>query len=156
MPSISLSFSDLQDCPTRWGSTYKMVQRLNENMAYVKTILQDDRKCSHLVPSWQDVDCFAAIQTALSPVADLTDIMCGDKYVTISSMKSLLNILKSDLEEDPKEPELVNDIRQTILDTVEEKADSSTEIYNLTSFLDPRYKVSMIMYDKLISSWQCV
>ena len=44
----------LQDCPTRWGSTAKMVSRILEQEESIRIVLSADRKTSHLVPTWQD------------------------------------------------------------------------------------------------------
>ena len=122
-----------------------MVDRLVENMDLVKPILTEDRGCEHLVPKWQDIDVLEAVQKGLEPVAELTDTMCGEKYVTVSSLKALYEDLETTtlaLDESPDVPDLVNDMRGVIMDKLKEKADGSDGILNLTSFLDPRYKVS--------------
>ena len=43
------------DYPTRWGSQQKMVERILEQETA-------DRKTSHLIPSWQDVDVLESLK----------------------------------------------------------------------------------------------
>lgn len=67
------------DCKTRWGTTHKMLERLLEQEAALKLVLSGDRKTTNLVPTWQDIDVWGAINDALSPLAAFTDIMSGMK-----------------------------------------------------------------------------
>ena len=41
------------DCPTRWGSQHKMISRILEQDVAMHMILSDDRKTTHLIPTWQ-------------------------------------------------------------------------------------------------------
>lgn len=68
----------ISDCKTRWGSTQKMIQRLVEQEKAIRVVLASDRKVSHLIPTWQDLDVWNSINDALSPLADFTDIMSGN------------------------------------------------------------------------------
>ena len=67
-------FFFLQDCQTRWGSTYQMVERLidHNNGQYIRDILGADAKTKHLVPSWADLDVLDCLKKALGPLAELT------------------------------------------------------------------------------------
>ena len=64
-----------------------------------------DRKTAHLVPTWQDLEVLESINKALAPLADFTDILSGEKYVTFSALVPLLkhDILCED-EEDSYNP----------------------------------------------------
>ena len=122
-----------------------MLDRLVENIDLVKPILTEDRGCEHLIPKWQDIDVLKAIHQGLEPLSDLTDSLCGEKYVTVSSLKALYEELETTTfaqDASPDVPELVNDMREVVMDKLKEKAEGSDGIINLTSFLDPRYKVS--------------
>ena len=46
----------ISDCKTRWGSTQKMIACLIEQDQPICVVLSADRKVSHLVHTWQDVD----------------------------------------------------------------------------------------------------
>ena len=77
LPTHSL----ISDCRTRWGSTQRMIDRLLEQEKAIRVVLSTDRKACHLVPTWQDVDVWSAINDALSPLLDFTDIMSGKSWI---------------------------------------------------------------------------
>ena len=39
----------------------------------VRVVLSSDRKTTHLLPTWQDIEVLEPISKALSPIAELTD-----------------------------------------------------------------------------------
>ena len=69
----------INDCPTKWGSMEAMVSRLLEQEPAVRAVLEADRKTSHLIPTWQDID----VLQSLSPISDLTDFLSGENHVTV-------------------------------------------------------------------------
>ena len=73
----------ISDCRTRWGSTQKMIERLIEQEQAVRVVLSSDRKASHLVPTWQDTEVWKAINDALVPLVDFTDIMSGKEIICL-------------------------------------------------------------------------
>ena len=73
--------------PTRWGS---LISRIFEQDAAIRMILSDDRKTTHLIQTWQDTMVLESLNAALSPVAEFTDFMSGEKYVSISAIKPLM------------------------------------------------------------------
>ena len=78
-----------------------MIRRIKEQL---EPVLGNDRKVSHLVPTWQDCDVIDSVIAVLVPLEGLTDLLSGEKRVTCFAIKPLLkhryeNIL-SDKEED--------------------------------------------------------
>ena len=65
------------DCPTRWGSQHKMISRILEQDAAIRMVLSEDRKTTHLIPTWQDSMVLESMNAALSPVAKFTDSATG-------------------------------------------------------------------------------
>ncbi len=132
----------------RWGSTYAMLERIEDNVDAIRDIMKADSKTKHLVPTLQDRDCWQAISQALRPVAALTDMLSGQKYVTTSSLKFLYwKLEKTILARDDDDPDLTNDMRAAIMEELLEKAHKTAEselVINISSFLDPRYKVNEI------------
>ena len=51
----------------------------------IRVTLSADRKISHLVPTWQDINVLQVIHTALSPLSSLTDILSAESYVSVCS-----------------------------------------------------------------------
>ena len=92
LPSHTL----ITDYPTRWGSVHKMVACILEQITAIRRVLSGDHKCCHLLPTWQDTEVLEVIDNMLSPLADLTDLLSGEKYVSISSIKAVINHIHSD------------------------------------------------------------
>ena len=42
---------------------------------------------------WQDIEVFQSINKALTPVANMTNILGGENYVTVSAIKPLLTVM---------------------------------------------------------------
>ena len=68
-----------------------MVARVLEQEPAIRQVLSSDRKTAHLIPTWQDMNVLESLNKALSPLADLTDIISGEDYVTISTLKPLMH-----------------------------------------------------------------
>ena len=73
------------DVVTRWGSKVEMMQRVMEQQQDIHMVLSQDRKVSHLVPTWQDFDVLESVLEAMKGFADLTDLLSGEKRVTCSA-----------------------------------------------------------------------
>ena len=89
----------------------------------------------------------------MDPLAELTDIMSGSKYVTASCVNATLQRLENQIlavadAEDEQQPEglLSNQLRQNILNDLlpRYKSEDTIELLNLTSFLDPRFKATCL------------
>ena len=81
------------DVCTRWGSTADMIERIVEQQDAIRVILSQDRKVSHLVPSWQDFDVLKSVLEAVKGFKDLTDLLSGEKRVTCSAIKPLIKVI---------------------------------------------------------------
>ena len=58
-------------------------------------VLSVDRMTSHLIPLWQDIEVLEAINKALTPVADFTDLS-GEQYASISAVKPVLSHMSTE------------------------------------------------------------
>ena len=129
----------------------KMVSRILEQKEAIRLVLSADRSTSSIVPTWQDLDVLQAIDSAISPLSALTDILSGDKYVTISAVLPMLHILKTDLlkEEDTDTP-LTKDIKHRIVEDITKRytesklAENVIVLLQVASFLDPRFKTKYL------------
>ena len=77
-----------------------MVERVLELLPAIRCVLVQDRKHSHLNPTWQDVSVLESINAAMKPLADFTDVLSGKKKkknVTVSSVKPVLELIKDNL-----------------------------------------------------------
>ena len=132
----------MQDCPTRWGSKQKMVDRVLEQIPAIKRVL-DDRRHQHLIPSWQDIAVLESVNAALKPAADFTDLLSGENYVTVSSIKPVLKLLTEDvLKPSDEDTTLTSDIKRKMCSVLEEKYRPAALQATLAKscLLDPRYR----------------
>ncbi|KAM9456199.1 E3 SUMO-protein ligase ZBED1 [Clarias gariepinus] len=134
------------DVVTRWGTKQKMVERVLEQLPAIRRVLVEDKKHSHLNPTWQDVAVLESINAAMKPLADFTDIISGEKYVTVSSVKPVLELNKDDLlSPGPDDTALTASIKQNMCRVLTEKYSSPAinVLLRKATILDPRYRSSM-------------
>lgn len=121
-----------------------MVKRILEQESAVRAVLSADRKVSHLVPSWQDMEVLQSINSALSPLSSLTDILSGETYVTVSAVLPMLQLIESSiLKEKDDDTQLTKDLKIRVITDLRNRYPASNEIHKilqLATFFDPRFK----------------
>jgi hypothetical protein len=90
----------IQDVKTRWNSTYEMLDTISMN----KTALNELRKISLLnknikdfVPNDDQYELIDEFCDLLEPIKNITDILSGSNYVTISLLYPLIRDLVDDV-----------------------------------------------------------
>lgn len=124
-----------------------MVQRFLEQKEPIRLVLGADRKTSHLVPTWQDIDVIQSINAALEPLKNLTDLLSGETYVTVSAVMPIVHLIENDiLKEEDTDSTLTGDIKRKIRVDLRHRystaclSEECINILNTASFLDPRFK----------------
>jgi hypothetical protein len=74
----------LQECETRWNSTFQMLARFLELGTHVSGILLNYRKPKMLIHD--EMEILKDIVEILRPFESITKEICGDKYVTCSKI----------------------------------------------------------------------
>ena len=120
-----------------------MVARLLEQEDAVRVVLSSDRKTSHLIPTWQDIEVLESISKALSPNSELTDFLSGEDHVTASAVIPVLHNLKAKIliaKED--DTALTRDIKKIVIDDLHARYTDHRviELLSTATFLDPRFK----------------
>lgn len=70
----------------------------------------------------QAVSVLESINAAVKPVADFTDVFTGEKYITMSSVKPVLGLLKGELlSPDPSDTALTANIKENMRRVLTEK-----------------------------------
>uniref|UniRef100_A0A9J7ZG55 Uncharacterized protein n=1 Tax=Cyprinus carpio carpio TaxID=630221 RepID=A0A9J7ZG55_CYPCA len=87
----------ITESPTRWGSRHAMIARVLEQEKAIAKVLSADKKTRHLAPSWQDIDVLESVCKALNPLADFTDALSGEKYVSVSYLKPVLHLFSEEV-----------------------------------------------------------
>ncbi|XP_067274669.1 E3 SUMO-protein ligase ZBED1-like isoform X1 [Pseudorasbora parva] len=142
----------ITECPTRWGSRQKMIQRVLEQQRAISDFLSANRKSRHLVPSSQDLDVLESINQALQPLQEFTDALSGESYVSVSYVKPVLHLMNTSvLAANEEDSDLTKSIKMKILDYMNSKYDNpaTQELLDMTTFMDPRFKVGYISSDKV-------
>lgn len=122
----------------------RMVARVLEQERAIRVVLGADRKTSHLILTWQDIDVLQSIDRALSPLLSLTDILSGESYVTVSAVLPMLQLIEGHiLKEDDADTPLTRDLKRRIVTDLVSRYPSDSdvsEMLQLATFLDPRFK----------------
>ncbi|KAJ8369464.1 hypothetical protein SKAU_G00094920 [Synaphobranchus kaupii] len=120
-----------------------MVERILEQAPAIRRVLADDRQHQHLNLKWQDIHILESVNAALKPVADFTDVLSGESYVTVSSVKPVLHLLTGNLlSPSQSDTILTKNLKNKICSILEEKyrAPELQNLLNKAALLDPRYK----------------
>ncbi|XP_067280629.1 E3 SUMO-protein ligase ZBED1-like [Pseudorasbora parva] len=136
----------ITDCATRWGSTYAMIIKILEQLPAIKRVFADD-KSRRTLPNvtWQDIAVLEAVKDGLKPVAEFTDILSAENYVTVSSLQPMLRLMTNILKEEKTDVKMTAEIKSGILQKLESKyGDSTLQLLRKATLLDPRYKVDHI------------
>nr|XP_055051518.1 E3 SUMO-protein ligase ZBED1 [Misgurnus anguillicaudatus] len=136
----------ITDCATRWGSTYAMIIKILEQLPAIKRVFADD-KSRRTLPNvtWQDIAILEAVKDGLKPVAEFTDILSAENYVTVSSLLPMLRLMTNILKEETTDVKMTAEIKKGILQKLDSKYDDSTlQLLRKATLLDPRYKVDHI------------
>ncbi|XP_067236702.1 E3 SUMO-protein ligase ZBED1-like [Chanodichthys erythropterus] len=129
-----------------------MIQTVLEQQRAISDVLSANRKSRHLVPSWQDLDVLESINQALQPLQEFTDALSGESYVSVSYVKPVLHLMNTSvLAAKEEDNDLTKSIKMKILDYMNSKYDNpaTQELLDMTSFMDPRFKVGYISSDKV-------
>ncbi len=124
-----------------------MIERVLEQEQAIRVVLTADRKASHHLLSWQDLDVIKAINAALSPLAEFTDVLSGEKYVTVSALLPVIDLLQTSiLVQKTSDVPLTNELRSSIMrDLLTRNQDHDiVRLLQTSSFLDPRFKEQFI------------
>ncbi|XP_038561459.1 E3 SUMO-protein ligase ZBED1-like [Micropterus salmoides] len=146
LPSHSL----VSECQTRLGSRQMMISRILEQQKALTQVLYADKKAQHLIPTWQDIDVLESVSKLLGPLLDFTDALSGEDYVSVSCVKPVLHLFNASIllmqEEDT---DLTKKLKNEMLDYINVKYEdeSTQELLDMGSCLDPRFKMDFINAD---------
>lgn len=135
----------LQDVVTRWNSTYYMVERIIELEEPLRTTMALLNSTNLPIISVEEWQLLSDIKNVLQPMEEVTKIICGQSYVTLSSViiltKGLENIYISMKHKD-NNPPIIQNIVTTILDGISTRLGDleNSQTLLISTFLDPRFK----------------
>ncbi|XP_053188639.1 E3 SUMO-protein ligase ZBED1-like [Scomber japonicus] len=135
---------------TRWGSRQRMVARVLEQQKAITEVLSADKNTRHLIPTWQDIDVLESMNAALTPLLEFTDSLSGESYVTVSYVKPVLHLFRSNLlEVNEGDTQLTKEMKTKIMAYLDEKYSDTDDLLDMATLMDPRFKVQYIRPEKV-------
>ena len=131
-----------------------MVEKILEQQQALSAVLLEDRKSWCLMLSDADVTVLEKLVELLKPLSYLTDALSGEKEVTCSAIRPLLQhvieICKEKDEDCPLSIQMKSAISADLCPRYESAGISL--IIDKCSFLDPRFKVNYVTDTDLVKS----
>ncbi|XP_053212740.1 E3 SUMO-protein ligase ZBED1-like [Panonychus citri] len=131
----------IQDVPTRWNSTYHMIERylvLHKEISCA--LIEHDKRDIDL--SSEDVELLKEVSKVLQPFDEITKDISGEKYITISRIIPVINILKSLLTKLVLWERSTKALVVTFLTSIERRFGGleRNKLFAFSTLLDPRFK----------------
>lgn len=126
----------MQEVSTRWNSTYTMLERYLILHNEVTTVLCRLSKATMCI-SDTEIEVIRAAVKQLEPFYQVTKIVSGESYLTMSSVLPLINNIHDAIivaQDSELKQLLINSMNTRFLNH------ENTFIYAATAFLDPRFK----------------
>ena len=152
------SFKVIQMCPTRWNSSYHMLERLDYLRWPITAVLSDP---SVITASYHYLDLKAEqwdlckqLIPVLKPFDVATTCLSYEENVSVSFVVPILHGLKESLQKDSASVELpaVKDFKEIVLSEIERTWDLTspalTKLLVLSNIMDPRFKLKYIKTEK--------
>ncbi|CAI6377428.1 unnamed protein product [Macrosiphum euphorbiae] len=130
----------VQDCITRWNSTHDMMGSLTKNREAVNNCLRSNPKTEEWYITVSQNDTMTDLINILEPFKTATEILGGDKYVTLSIVGRLFKNLISSLECIQTDSVTIKDIKLLISSDLKKRQDKMGDIIHKAAALDPRYR----------------
>jgi len=143
----------IQSCPTRWNSTYYMIERLLELRPSLVAVIADrnifDGRTAQKLEIFEDEWLkLNAIVSLLKPLESATTVLCSESKITISLVQPIINsILNKHLNIKYDDSKFIKEFKTAITSDLCQrfKVYDSPELFSvkpahIAAFLDPRYK----------------
>lgn len=132
----------INDCVTRWGSTYDMLVRFTEQQQAICAVLLDNREDRQLMPTDEEISIVEELIVILKSFREATEIMSGEKYPSLGIVLPLLKKILSTLIPKEGDISLVREVKNTVRTDLESRYqnDQVKRMLRIATFLDPRFK----------------
>ena len=120
-----------------------MIARIIEQQQAICAVLAEDRKNWHRMPSDSEFSVLEAAASVLMPLSVFTDALSGEKSVTVSAIRPLLNHITQDLLHiSPDDCAIIKEMKEIISDKLQARYISQeiSDLLDKCSYLDPRFR----------------
>ncbi|KAJ8266637.1 hypothetical protein GJAV_G00132880 [Gymnothorax javanicus] len=131
----------INDCSTRWNSTYDMVWRAAEQQVPVAAVIME-RRLSHLELSTSEWALMEHKREVLKPFKVATEAYSTDRYPTASAVLPLKFVLLSQLQPSNDDPTEIREMKTRISTDLGRRYSQDRDAFmllNTASYLDPRF-----------------
>lgn len=74
----------IQDVPTRWNSSFYMLERINSLIDILNTVIPRLKKCSITMLNAEEIEALPELISLLKPFEEATKFLSGSSYPSIS------------------------------------------------------------------------
>ena len=130
----------VQECPTRWNSSYDMLERLVKLRIPIQVVLNH----SDLLPTQNQWKLMEQLATVLKPLKLTTELLSGEQYPTMSFVyPTLIGLINTQLKHFESESKMIHKFKRAMKESLENYFQQKTEreLMEICSFLDPRYSL---------------
>lgn len=130
-----------QSVPTRWNSTYYMLERCTKLYEYVAPILLKSPKAPPMIDA-SELVLIKEILTILSPIEAVSKEIFGESYLTSSKVIPVINCLIKKIELLTPSTEEILALKGTLLAEIAKRfgAIKQSKLLAVSTILDPRFK----------------
>lgn len=131
----------IQECPTRWNSSFDMMERLVEQKEPITLVLLSITQVENLTTvEWQKAATF--VET-MKPFKEVTVMMSADRYPTISMIIPILNVLKRLLQ--ARTSNVIGHLQAGLLHEMQCRwpGCEAQSTFAISTVVDPRFKTGV-------------
>ncbi|XP_052129326.1 zinc finger BED domain-containing protein 4-like [Frankliniella occidentalis] len=132
----------LQDCPTRWGSTYLMLDRFLD-MAEIVTLAALKFPTEVVMLSATQLATLRLVRDLLRPFHEVTKEMSAEKSTTASKVIPMVTVLRKSIDNisAPLNDDIAKNFRKFIVDEFDRRFDQTESCMPLAiaTLVDPRF-----------------
>lgn len=130
-----------QSVPTRWNSTYYMLERLTKLYEYVAPFLLKSPKAPPMIDA-SELVLIKEILTLLSPIEAVSKAICGESYLTSSKVIPVINRLIKKIKLLTPSTEEILALTGSLSAEIAKRfrAIEQSKLLAVSTILDPRFK----------------
>ncbi|XP_046975191.1 E3 SUMO-protein ligase ZBED1-like [Vanessa cardui] len=131
----------IQEVPTRWNSTYYMIERFLELRTVVNNIIIRHKNAPPMLTA-SELSVLSSVLQILRPIEAATKEVSGDKYCTSSKVIPLIHCLLLKVKPLKVEESLAQELQSLVLKEIDKRMGAIERVtpFAVATILDPRFK----------------